>query len=77
MADSSISSLTFLTASFAISLISLSVKDLKKTSTHLERIAGRISSGVLVVAAINLKSAGNPFSNISFIYEGIFGFSEL
>ena len=60
-----------------ISLISSVCKPLKNTSTHLDLIAGIISSGLLVVAPISLKSAGNPLSNISFIKLGILGSSEL
>ena len=61
----------------AIVLISGHSKGLKNTSTHLDLMAGDISSGPLVVAPISLKSAGSPLSNISFIYVGILVSSEL
>ena len=51
----------------AIVRISLHSKGLKNTSTHLDLIAGEISSGPLVVAPISLKSAGRPLSKTSFI----------
>ena len=61
----------FNAAFLAILAISSTVNGLKKISTHLDLMAGGMSSGVLVVAPTSLKSAGSPFWNTSCIWDGI------
>ena len=58
---------SFLAAFLTISWISLTPNGSKYTSVHLDLNAGFISFGSLVVAPINTKSAGAPFSNRYFI----------
>ncbi|MNI25147.1 hypothetical protein D3C73_787860 [compost metagenome] len=67
--------LSFLAAFFIISSMSLTANGSKYTSVHLDLNAGFISPGSLVVAPINTKSAGAPFSKRYFIYLGVFSSS--
>ncbi|HHY12755.1 MAG TPA: AAA family ATPase [Firmicutes bacterium] len=67
--------LSLLTAPFTIFTIWAGVSASKNTSAHLDRSAGLISSGSLVVAPTSTKSAGAPWLNSRFTYSGTRGSS--
>ena len=66
---------SFLAALFTIPSMSFDDNGSKYTSVHLDLKAGFIWLGSFVVAPINTKSAGAPFSNKYLIYSGIFSSS--
>ena len=72
---SSSSTFSLFEAFITIVSISLDVKGSKYISAHLERRAGFISWGSLVVAPIKIKSAGAPCSNKNLTYLGTFSSS--